>query len=793
MLIIIDREVGHVAWLITDAAHKTLPLLKPSKTNRFKDRTLSQLCAKSKGAWCGEGRPSSGPLYDAKCALRREVRHRIKYCSAMEERRRVQRRETLFRTNSHLRFRTPQKRGKSKCTRLRVNGAMVSDPSLLLQAWTQHFQSLAKSQEDTNPALKESIKQSSTLLSGTFQKEEVFLDVPFSIEEVEHTVYKMKLKKSAGPDNLTAEHLKFGGQSIIIWLTEIFNSVVDVEQIPTCLKLGITIPVYKGGGKDPLNVNSYRGITLNSVISKVLETLILNRLEPLFMEAGLPHPNQSAYRKSVSCADAIFATQEVINRYLQEGGRVYMCLYDLEKAFDSVEFSILLKRLFDVGVNSKTWRILQSWYTDGQSSVRLGQHVSSPFALGRGVRQGSVLSPSLFLLVMDPLLRQLQSLSAGASVNNMYAGGFLHADDIRTLASTTTTLEMQISTVKKFIDVNFLNLNASKCEIVAFKKSSITTNQESIEVDDCSFPIRGEATCLGYQWKQDLSSSPAIQNRIQRARKAYFQFGSIYAFQGKLSPVSCCSIVETCVLPVLLYGVENWILSPESIRMLECFQGEIAKWILQLPKWYSNTAAIVALGWKSLHSVCTIRKLKFLHRVMTNEESICHRAFSAMVDDVETLSLVRECRELEERYKSNFTSAILSAKEPEDGLDIIRNAQNIINKKDQSLLLLKASKYQFVHLIAECVGWKKLWDNALDHGPSVIKGMKNLVRVITYPDHSPNKCPLCDTADLDKPTLAEHVITNHTKSDNSWSSLLAALNSMDPTFFSHVLCFLHIF
>ena len=75
-----------------------------------------------------------------------------------------------------------------------------------------------------------------------------------------------------------------------------------------------------------------------------------------------------------------------------------------------------------------------------------------------------------------------------------------------------------------------------------------------------------------------------------------------------------------------------------------------------------------------------------------------------MVDDVETLSLVRECRELEERYKSNFTSDILSANELADGLNIIRNAQKIINKKDQLLLLQKVSKHQFVHKIAECVG-----------------------------------------------------------------------------------------
>ena len=60
-----------------------------------------------------------------------------------------------------------------------------------------------------------------------------------AVEEVEHAVNRMKPKKSAGPDDLTPEHLTYGGQSIIKWLTGILNSVIVVEQVPMCLKQGI--------------------------------------------------------------------------------------------------------------------------------------------------------------------------------------------------------------------------------------------------------------------------------------------------------------------------------------------------------------------------------------------------------------------------------------------------------------------------------------------------------------------------------------------------------------------------
>ena len=107
--------------------------------------------------------PAYSPRRDGS-ALRR------KFCSAMEERKRVQRQESLFRSNSHLCFRTPQSRSKSKCTRLRVNGTLLSDPSLLLQAWTQHFQS----PRGNNPALKQSIEQSKTLLSTPSRRRRSF-------------------------------------------------------------------------------------------------------------------------------------------------------------------------------------------------------------------------------------------------------------------------------------------------------------------------------------------------------------------------------------------------------------------------------------------------------------------------------------------------------------------------------------------------------------------------------------------------------------------------------------------
>ena len=214
---------------------------------------------------------------------------------------------------------------------------------------------------------------------------------------------------------------------------------------------------------------------------------------------------------------------------------MYMCLYDLQKAFDSVEYPVLLEKLYNAGVNGKMWRLLKSWYTGGSCQVKLDGMLSQSFHVKRGVKQGSVLSPALFLLVMDPLLKQLQTSGLGLSVNRYYAGGFLHADDIRTLATSEDSLQRQVGLVKAFAEENLLRLNVSKCEIVLFSQNRNIV-PPVCEAEGTVMPAGDVGKCLGYWWKGDLYATKSVDENIKKARRSFFHYGSIDAFQGDICP-----------------------------------------------------------------------------------------------------------------------------------------------------------------------------------------------------------------------------------------------------------------
>ncbi len=138
-----------------------------------------------------------------------------------------------------------------------VEGRIMNEPEALLDVWAQHFGKLTKSNVNESDGLKVLQQKMDTLASESVSNEEYVLDVPFSDEEVAMAVWKLKGRKAVGPDSLIGEHLKEGRQPIVVWLRNILNSVVELEVVPGAMKSGVVVPVYKGGGKDPLKVDSY--------------------------------------------------------------------------------------------------------------------------------------------------------------------------------------------------------------------------------------------------------------------------------------------------------------------------------------------------------------------------------------------------------------------------------------------------------------------------------------------------------------------------------------------------------
>ena len=88
--------------------------------------------------------------------------------------------------------------------------------------------------------------------------------------------------------------------------------------------------------------------------------------------------------------------------------------------------------------------------------------------------------------------------------------------------------------------------------------------------------IRHVVSYLGYWWRDQMATR-AVEENVKKARRSFFRYGGIGVFQGDLSPLSFRSVVEVCVMPILMYGCENWIVSEELLRRLESFREEMGK------------------------------------------------------------------------------------------------------------------------------------------------------------------------------------------------------------------------
>ena len=260
-------------------------------------------------------------------------------------------------------------------------------------------------------------------------------------------------------------------------------------------------------------------------------------------------------------------------------------------------------------------------------------------------------------------------------------GSSAHADDIRVVGPFDDAVSWLGACINSFCNTNLLKLNGNKTEAVTFSMGN--PPYTTIQLASNTITPQPQIKCLGIWWRHDMSPCISVEENISKARRAFFATGSLGSFHGKLNPLSGCSIFETFVTPVLLYGSETWILSPALMKKLEKFQAEIGRRILCLTRFHADLAPIIGLHLPSMKVRILLRKLKFLARLLsTTNNTQSARTFRTLaVENVYGISLVQQCLWLEHTLNTPpIVHQCLT--NPDSAISLVNENRNNILRQD---------------------------------------------------------------------------------------------------------------
>ena len=276
-------------------------------------------------------------------------------------------------------------------------------------------------------------------------------------EEVCQAILKMKNNKAPGEDFITGEMLKVAVEdSAVRRLHSLFCLVWTSEICPEEWRCGTIIKLPKKGNLS--DCNNWRGITLLSVPGKVLAAIVLERiygsLEQYIREG------QAGFRKGRSCADQIFVLRNIIEQSVEWRREMVINFIDFKKAFDSLHRPTMWNILRSYGLPMKIINIIRMLYDGSTSCVRVGGTNTERFEITSGVRQGDVLSPVLFIIVLDWVMRRTCDISDGIPwVGGSRLTELAYADDIGLLAENVQSMnrvteKLELEAAKVGLEIN---------------------------------------------------------------------------------------------------------------------------------------------------------------------------------------------------------------------------------------------------------------------------------------------------------------------------------------------------
>ena len=380
----------------------------------------------------------------------------------------------------------------------------------------------------------------------------------FTIAELNDAIRRLKSGKSPGKDGICNEMIKHLGSAARSKLLELYNQSWRMGVFPSAWKEATIVPILKKN-KDPKNKTSYRPISLLSCLGKTMERMVNRRLVWHLETNNLISSEQTAFRKNRSTEDQLTYLSQSVENAFQEKKKVVATFVDLSEAFDKVWKDGLLLKLSKAKISGLMFKWIKSFLCHRTARVKLDQNLSNVVKIKEGVPQGGVISPTLFVIFINDIAKNLPTRIPRA----------LHADDFAVWnaaeSTATATIRMQeaLNIISKWAKDWCVSINSEKTVSICFSLSNVRENLR-LTVNNEPIPQEDTVTYLGLRFDRKLTWKPQISETENRATRRLALLKKLAGTKWGASGRILRQVYTGNVRPVMEYGSAAWSTAAKS-------------------------------------------------------------------------------------------------------------------------------------------------------------------------------------------------------------------------------------
>jgi len=379
-------------------------------------------------------------------------------------------------------------------------------------------------------------------------------DVLFTSAEIKDAIHKFDSKKTPGRDGINSEVLRRVFDQFPKYFTSVYNLCLSNGYFPDEWKVSLIIPLVKPGKEDCKQASKYRPISLINLNGKLLEQLLINRIQYFLYKNNALSRSQFGFTPQTSTTAAIMEVHNFVQSNFRQKNLIGLISLDVKGAFDSAWWPSIIHQLRVMKCPQNLFNLTKNYFQN-RKAILATNHYSVEKIISKGCPQGSCSSPGFWNIMFDSLLKI--NFSPETKV-------IAFADDVLLLVpgntgkSVEVLANLELMKVSRWANQNKIIFNPDKSEyiIISRKRRVEDTNiflshREIRRVQVMKY--------LGVHFDSKWEFKPHIEKIIQKCKTLILELSKSAKINWGLKTSVMRTIYEGAIVPLISYAAPVWV------------------------------------------------------------------------------------------------------------------------------------------------------------------------------------------------------------------------------------------